>query len=223
MSRRRDARGPEPLGAVLATTDARRSRAQPPPVDLRVWEASVGTRIAARARPVRLDRGTLHVVAASSTWCQELALLSETIVAGLVARGVAVQALRFRVGPVTSLDRDGQAKRLPRPQGDAHRRAPPEAPLPPSVERALTRVPDEELRAAIATAAAKNLGWQAVMAPNREGHGPPSQHVNASVSRAEAPVISKPRASRGPRDAAPRTDREDCAPGPPSSRRHTRA
>ena len=44
------------------------------PIAFRDWEAAVGTRIAARARPIRLYRGVLHVLAASSTWAQELAL-----------------------------------------------------------------------------------------------------------------------------------------------------
>lgn len=150
------------------------------PIAYRDWEAAVGTRIAARARPVKLDRGVLHVRASSSTWAQELALLGDAIAAQLRTRGFKVQSLRFRVGQVDPPDRP--------PWRDEVRAEPPAAPLPPEVQQELARVPDEELRAAIARAASKNLGWQA----------------------AEAKAVTSPRrAAPDPRSATPGSARPD--------------
>lgn len=139
------------------------------PIALRDWEAAVGTRIAERARPIKLERGVLHVKAASSTWAQELALLGDAIAAQLRTRGFAVQSLRFRVGAVDRLERP--------PWRDEVRAEPPEATLPPEVSDQLARVADPALRAAIAKAAAKNLGWQAAetaTAARRAARGPRS-------------------------------------------------
>lgn len=144
----------ETLGVVLRReTDLR----VPPsidtsPVALRDWEAAVGTRIAARARPHKLERGVLWVRAASAPWAQELALLADTIVQQLAARGVKVRSLRFQVGEVAPLERPASR--------DEVRSSPPAVPLPTSVKQELARVPDHDLRRAIAEAAAKNLGWQ---------------------------------------------------------------
>jgi len=124
------------------------------PVAFRDWEAAVGSRIAARARPVRVDRGVLLVRTSTATWAQELSLLSDTILEQLRARGVAVRSLRFRVGPVEPPDRP--------PSRSEPRKAPPVVPLPPALREELGRVEDDELRVAIADAAAKNLGWQAM-------------------------------------------------------------
>jgi hypothetical protein len=144
----------EPIGFVIRRDAALRP---PPsiettPIPPRDWEAAVGSRIAARTRPVRLDRGLLTVRAATSTWAQELSLLTEPILAELRARGLPVTELRFRVGPVDAPERP--------PQRDEVRTAPPEVPLPEEVLVEIARVQDPELRAAIAHAAAKNLGWQ---------------------------------------------------------------
>jgi hypothetical protein len=147
----------EPIGLVLRRDVALRP---PPSIDTtpippRDWEAAVGTRIAARARPVRLDRGLLTVRAATATWAQELSLLSEPILAELRSRGLPVTELRFRVGPVEAPERP--------PQRDEVRTAPPEVPLPEEVLAEIARVPDPELRDIIAHAAAKNLGWQEML------------------------------------------------------------
>ncbi|MGK4009048.1 DUF721 domain-containing protein [Sorangium sp. So ce1036] len=118
----------------------------------REWEAAVGSRIAARARPLKLERGVLHVQAASSTWAQELSMLGDVILAQLRSRGLPVQSLRFRVGKVAPVARP--------PWREEVRPAPREAPLPPEVRRELGKVVDPDLRDAIAKAAARNLGWQ---------------------------------------------------------------
>jgi len=134
------------------------------PVAFRDWEAAVGTRIAARAKPTRLERGVLLVVASTSTWAQELSMLSTEIVAQLRTRGVAVDSLRFRVGHVDPPDRP--------PQRDEVRREPPLAPLPEPVAAELARIPDDELRRAVTLAARKNLGWQEALKPKKARRRP---------------------------------------------------
>src|SRR5262249_27335061 len=73
--------GLEPLGIVLSRDAGLRvpGSIETSPVSARDWEAAVGSRIAARARPVRLDRGVLLVRTATATWAQELALLADAI------------------------------------------------------------------------------------------------------------------------------------------------
>ena len=145
------------------------------PVSARDWEAAVGSRIAARARPIRIDRGVLLVRTATATWAQELALLSEAILLQLRGRGVIVDTLRFRVGPVEAPERP--------PTRSEVRRSPPEVPLPPAVEAVVERVADPELRDAIARAAAKNLGWQAAL---ETVEAPRRQAKRAAPARGEA-------------------------------------
>jgi hypothetical protein len=166
-----------PLGAVLKNLGAIRvpPSVEASPVAVRDWEAAVGSRIATRARPTRLERGVLHVTAATSTWAQELSLLADAIVFQLRGRGIDVQSLRFHVGVV-------EAPARPPTRGDV-RRAPAPATLPKALADEVARVVDDDLRAAIAEAAAKNLGWQ---------------NENAASA-----ATSKPRGARAPRSAAP--------------------
>src|SRR5678810_371252 len=90
----------EPLGLVIQHDSTLRvpPAVETSPISFRDWEAAVGTRIAARARPIRLERGVLLVRTATATWAQELTLLADAIVEQLVKRGVPVRSLRFRVG-----------------------------------------------------------------------------------------------------------------------------
>lgn len=182
----------EPLGLVLQRDSALRVPAtiETSPIAYRDWEAAVGSRIAARARPVRIDRGVLLVRTATATWAQELALLSEPIIAQLRARGVALDALRFRVGHVDAPERP--------PSRDEVRTAPPEVPLPAAVRAELARVPDPELRDAIAIAAAKNLGWQTTISPPKKKS--PARRADRS---ADAGATSAPSGARAPRSAEP--------------------
>jgi nitroreductase len=184
----------EPIGGVIARDrELRVPGAQGgSPVSPRDWEAAVGSRIAARAQPVLLERGVLLVRAATSTWAQELTLLADAIVEQLRGRGLSVRLLRFRVGPVEAPER--QAAREP------PRREPPLVPLPLVVREELARVGDAELREAIARAAGKNLGWQA---------------MNAT---ARAPTAGR-RAARDPRSAEAGTDRPDRTTPPASGAR----
>lgn len=64
------------------------------------WPSIVGKDVAANAFPTEIERGALLVTARSSAWSQQLAFLSEQIVAALRARfpDVALEKLRLRVG-----------------------------------------------------------------------------------------------------------------------------
>lgn len=215
MRRGRAAHSLEPLGGVLRRSADLRvpPTVEASPIAGRDWEAAVGSRIAARARPIKLERGVLLVRAASATWAQELTLLSEEITTQLRARGFPVKALRFRVGHVDAPERP--------PDRDEVRKAPPEAPLPDVVRASLDRVGDPQLREAIARAAAKNLGWQAARdehssKPESKGRGTPrGQPATGSKRAGAAPPSAAPRDARGPRDAASETDRSDRTERPP--------
>lgn len=216
MSRRAH-RPLEPLGAVVERDPTLKLEAskRAPPVATRDWEAAVGTRIAARARPTKLERGVLLVRAASATWAHELTLLADAIIEQLRARGVAVESLRFFVGSVDPPERPPWRKEV--------RTSPPEAPLPTDVRRELARVTDPDLRAAIARAAAKNLGWQeqrqAVRVDARPPEPIPLAPPTLAPAPAPAPATSGTAAARGPRSAASRSARSGQTPTPPAGAR----
>ena len=178
----------EPLGLVLSRDAALRvpGTIETSPVPARDWEAAVGSRIAARAHPVRLDRGVLTVRAATATWAQELSLLSDAILFQLRGRGVVVESLRFRVGPVDAPERP--------PSRSEVRTTPPEVPLPPAVGAVVAQVADPELRDIIAHAAARNLGWQATRL-----EGLTSAPSGARVPRSAAPESAPPARTTSPR------------------------
>ncbi|WP_437595142.1 DUF721 domain-containing protein [Sorangium sp. So ce1000] len=204
----------------------------------REWEAAVGSRIAARARPLKLERGVLHVRAASSMWAQELSLLGDSITAQLRARGLPVQSLRFRVGKVDPVARP--------PWREEVRPTPKEAPLPFEVRRELGKVADIELREAIAKAAARNLGWQEAEAVARPHNAPPPlpsaappaaprgairakqppdlrTSPEAAAPGGEAAATSPRRAARDPRSAASGTARSDRTKEPSGAGRRGRS
>jgi hypothetical protein len=165
------------------------------PVAARDWEAAVGSRIAARARPVKLDRGVLTVRAATSTWAQELSMLGDAILEQLRGRGVRARSLRFVVGQVDAPERP--------PTRATARTSPTPAELPREVVDVLAAVEDDALRDAIAIAAGKNLGWQAAA-------------VRARVTAGRRGAPAPPRAGGG-------TDPSDrSSPRPSSGARRTR-
>lgn len=152
------------------------------PVPPRAWERAVGSRIAARARPLRLERGILHVIAASSAWAQELSLLAESIAARLREEGLAVTSLRFRVGDV-------DAPALARPR-EPPREMPAPVPLPRELRSLVDRVPDDELRLLIEDAASKSLAWDRVRQREAQGQrgsdpSPPPPSTRPRRRRAE--------------------------------------
>lgn len=178
----------EPLGDVIAhDRELRVPKAfGGAPVSPRDWEAAVGSRIAARAEPVLLERGVLLVRVATSTWAQELALLGDAIVEQLHGRGLGVHQLRFRVGTVAPKARQGSR--------EPPRHEPPVAPLPVALQEELARVADPELRAAIARAAGKNLGWQLMNARSR------ARPAAATGTRATVPGPRGAEAESAPSD-----------------------
>ena len=138
------------LDEILSTdTSLAQSRGFAPPVAATVWEAAVGSRIARRAQPWKLSRGVLVVRVSNAPWANELSLLANDILAQLVARDVAVQTLRFSVGP---LARDAHVPRH-RPRRS---RTPIE--LPEVLADDIARIEDDALRSAIGDAAARALG-----------------------------------------------------------------
>jgi predicted nucleic acid-binding Zn ribbon protein len=153
MARRKKRRELELVGNVLVRNKTMRSAAAvaAPPISARDWELAVGTRIAARARPDRLERGVLHVVTASAAWSQELSLLSAPILERLARLGLEVEALRFRVGAVEA------SERLVIRRPGKH--APRDARLDEPLAQAIAKVEDDELRVAIARAAKRSLGF----------------------------------------------------------------
>ncbi len=135
------------------------------PVSPRDWEAAVGTRIAARAKPTRLQNGVLYVTAATSAWSNELSLLCEPILQNLRKNGLEVRELRFRVGAIEPPLRPRRPVKV----------APPPAKLDAALTNALGHVEDDGLRASIEAAARRNLGYEQsgrepeVRGPNETG------------------------------------------------------
>ena len=202
--------GLEPLGDVLHRSSGLQvpRTVETSPVAYRDWEAAVGSRIAARARPFRLDRGVLFVRAATATWAQELALLADPILKQLRARGVAVDALRFRVGPVEAPERP--------PTRDEVRTSPPEVPLPATLRAEIALVPDPELRDAITRAARKNLGWQSTLgAPLGAAPSSAPKPPATLPPRPVEPSISRPSAAPAPQSAGTESDLQGRTPEPP--------
>lgn len=151
--KRKKRRGVETLGAVIIRDRAFAAIVAQPlsPIPEKSWEIAVGTRIAARAKPHRLERGVLTVVAATSAWASELSLLAEPIVAQLRRLGIDVASLRFKVGTIEA---------PPPPARRPPKLVPHPVPLEPAMGAKLADVPDDDLRAAIERAARTMLAYQ---------------------------------------------------------------
>jgi hypothetical protein len=119
-----------------------------PPIPKGVWEAAVGSRIARRAEPVRLERDVLYVRVANSAWANELALLSGDILQQLRESGIEASALRFTVGKLAAPQPGRTKPKLG---------APPNPPVPERLTPELEAVEDPELREVLSDAAAKSL------------------------------------------------------------------
>lgn len=96
--------------------------------------------------PQRVDNETLHVLVSSSLWASELSLLQAPILSKLRAVLPRVTMLRFRVGVFTPPVDANPPVRI-------HR-----AELPADLEQAIAQVGDDELQAAIRSAAGYSLG-----------------------------------------------------------------
>lgn len=151
--RRKKRRGVETLGAVLVRDRAFASIVAVPlsPISEKSWEIAVGTRIAARAKPYRLERGVLTVIAATSAWASELSLLADPIVTQLRRLGIDVASLRFKVGVIEA---------PPPPARRPPKLVPHPVPLEPTMDAKLQAVRDDDLRAAIERAARTMLAYQ---------------------------------------------------------------
>lgn len=134
---------PPSVGDVLAQS---RALNQPGRVSWQLWHQIVGSRVAARSRPDRIENGTLCIVVTSNAWAQEMSLLQRTVLARLKHHGVQVERLWFRVGKVTPLRRPKSVRQVD------------PAPLPTELVQRLQHIDDEELRLAISEAASLGLG-----------------------------------------------------------------
>lgn len=115
------------------------------------WNRSVPDRIRKNACPIQIRRGQLLVNASTSAWANELGYMRDELLASLrkEAPGAGIQDMRFRVGPLPHTD-----------TLKAHPEPPP--PIPPTqvteeVARELARFRDDDVREAVAYAAAQGL------------------------------------------------------------------
>jgi hypothetical protein len=144
---------PEPIGSEVRRELSRFGPQGSMGEIVAAWPTAVGPAIAANAWPARVARdGTLHVAAASSAWAFELTQLSSSVLARLQEHlgGVSPSGLRFAVGPLPELGSDAETiveRTVPKPSG-AHRA---------EGERIASEIEDEELRKAVARAAAASL------------------------------------------------------------------
>ncbi len=143
------------LDTILGQTKAIRPPGNlgSPPVSERDWEEAVGSRVARRTQPLRLERGVLYVRVANSAWANELSLLADDILAQLSARDLTVETLRFSVGTISR----AQATRH---HGPPKMAPPPDAELPDQLKAQMNDIADESLKEALAAAAAKTLALQ---------------------------------------------------------------
>lgn len=114
-------------------------------ISLSEWQNAVGEKLAQRTHPERIADGVLTVRVPSSTWAQELSLLSQVVLDRLKAGGHSIQRLRFHVSPSP-------------PQPEIPVTTVRRAELPAGLQRSIAQVADPELRGLIAEAAAYSLG-----------------------------------------------------------------
>lgn len=156
MARARRKKGP-PRGPATIAELVPKVYPSHEPEDLRLvralawWDRHVPPRIVRNARPAKLVRGLLVIHAVTSAWAQELTMLLPRFVPGLVAGvpGLDPRRIKVQVGPLP-------ARPPARPE-------PPKIPpldvsqLPDGVGRALAAIGDDQLRDAVARAAAQSL------------------------------------------------------------------
>jgi Dna[CI] antecedent, DciA len=117
------------------------------------WPEIVGDEIAKHSRPHELERNALLVVTRSGAWSQQLAFLSERILANVRQRtGQPVEKIRFRVGRLISERAAAPGKRSTRVKRVVDHRTP-----VATAGEALARFRDDVMRAQRAKAAA---GWK---------------------------------------------------------------
>jgi hypothetical protein len=134
----------EPLSVASLLSSSPMLNARSANISLADWRRAVGERLAQKTHPERESDGVLTVRVPSSTWAQELSLLSEVVLQRLGAAGHRLQKLRFHVSGG-------------RPQPEAPVSVVRRAVLPESLSASLARLDDPDLRAAIAEAASLSL------------------------------------------------------------------
>jgi Dna[CI] antecedent DciA-like protein len=135
-------RGPKSLADLLSSSPMLSSRTAQ--ISLGDWQRSVGERLALKTFPERIVEGVLTVRVPSSTWAQELSLLSQVVLERLQAAGHRVQRLRFHVSPSP-------------PQPVLPFTTVRRVELPERLQRSISRLGDPDLREVIAEAAAYSL------------------------------------------------------------------
>jgi hypothetical protein len=141
-NQRKPARGPKSLAELLAGSPMLSARTAQ--ISLLDWQRSVGERLAIKTFPERIVDGVLTVRVPSSTWAQELSLLSQVVLERLQAAGHRIQRLRFHVSPTP-------------PQPDVPVTRVRRVALPNRLQQSIARLADPDLRDAIAEAAAYSL------------------------------------------------------------------
>ncbi len=116
------------------------------------WAKALSVRIVRNAQPVKLLRGTLTVHTATSAWANTLQLETDALLAALQRKvpDVRVRKLVFRVGPMPNAATIIALEEPPP-------KTVPMTTLPDDVARELARIGDDELREAVARAAAVGL------------------------------------------------------------------
>jgi hypothetical protein len=137
------ARGPKSLAELLAASPMLSARTAQ--ISLLDWQRSVGERLAVKTFPERISDGVLTVRVPSSTWAQELSLLSQVVLDRLQAAGHRIQRLRFHVAAAA-------------PQPDLPVTRVRRVALPTGLQQSIARLGDPEMRDAISEAAAYSLG-----------------------------------------------------------------
>ncbi len=98
------AKGPEPIGEILAQLMARRGFARVLSAEAfdSAWRAAAGETLAAFTRPGAVRRGKLEVTVANSTLVQELSFQKSRLLKSLaeLLPDEKIEDLRFRVGSV---------------------------------------------------------------------------------------------------------------------------
>lgn len=114
-------------------------------IRLSEWEKIAGKRLADKASPERLVDGVLTIRVPSSTWAQEMSMLSEMLLERLRAHRHPVRRLRFRVAPQLNSSRELPAVQVKR----SH--------LPASLKEHIEQIADPELREVLQEAASYSL------------------------------------------------------------------
>jgi hypothetical protein len=135
----------EPLGGEVRRELARFGPAAGMAELVEAWPRAVGAAIAQNAWPARIGRdGTLYVHTADAIWAFELGQRAQEI-----AERVGVERIRFVPGPIPEPYAEPEVERptVRRPSREHVRRA----------AELTAEIDDEELRAAVARAAAASL------------------------------------------------------------------